>query len=76
MEYREKFNIRNFKFWAGAKEWFQDFAQRGMLDELQANIESAFDGVIPTAVEINDYVWFDETLHDLIKDEEDEDDDL
>lgn len=84
MEYREFFDVRNFKFWAGARAWFQEFARREMLDELQTNVESAFDGTVPTATQVNDYVWFDESLHRLVEgrddgqgeDEENDDDDL
>ena len=75
MEYKKDFDVRTFEFWSGAKDWFRAFARKDRLDELQANVESVFDSMVPTATQINDYVWFDDALHDLIEDEEDEEDD-
>ncbi len=70
MEYRKEFDVRTFGFWGGAEDWFKAFARRDKLDELQANVESVFDGMVPTATQVNDFVWFDDELHKLVEDED------
>lgn len=76
MEYKKDFDVRRFGFWSGAREWYQAFARRDKLGELQSYLEEAFGDRIPTETEVNDCVWFDDALHGLIEDEEDDNDNL
>lgn len=81
MEYRKELKLDEFEFWSGGREWYEEFEENGKLDLLKEQIETAFDGRTPTATEINDFVWFDERLHELLelackKDEEDEDEEM
>lgn len=72
MYYKEEFNVNDFEFHDGAKQWAEEFREKGMLKDLGSAIEEVFHGKTPTAVEINDLVWFDEYIHSLVEDEEGE----
>lgn len=75
MNYTKEFDINDFNFWSGAKDWFNDFKQADMLDILSQKIEEVFEGTTPSDTDINDYVWFDDDLHELLEEKEDEDND-
>lgn len=58
MQYITKFNIGAFKFWGGAEAVIYHLQED--LDAFvsaQFLIKKAFEGTIPTADQINDYVW-------------------
>lgn len=57
MQYRQDFSINNFQFWDGATDAVDAVYKSGKLDELEALVEEHFEGMIPTKVEINDFVW-------------------
>lgn len=83
MEYRKEFRLDEFEFWSGAKGRYDEFFEQDKLKLLEDSIETAFEGQVPTDTDINDYVWFDEALHELVErrdedngTEEDGDDDL
>ena len=74
MNYTKEFDINEFEFWSGAKDWFNDFKQADMLDILAQRIEEVFEGTTPSDTDINDYVWFDDDLHDLLEENKDDND--
>lgn len=71
MYYKEEFNVNDFEFHDGAKQWAEEFREKGKLKDLESAIEEVFHGNTPTAEEINDLVWFDEYIHRLVEDEGD-----
>lgn len=74
MNYTKEFDINEFEFWSGAKDWFNDFKQADMLDILAQRIEEVFEGKTPSDTDINDYVWFDDDLHDLLEENKEDND--
>lgn len=74
MNYTKEFDINEFEFWSGAKDWFNDFKQADMLDILAQRIEEVFEGTTPSDTDINDYVWFDDDLHDLLEENKEDND--
>ena len=71
MRYTVEFNIRDFKFWSGGKDTFDEYVRQDRLSELEQMIEERFCMTTPTKTEINDFVWFDERVNSIF-DEEDE----
>lgn len=59
MQFKSDFNIYTFPFWSGAKDRIEDIKALGLMDELQNYIEQLFYDKIPSATDINDFVWFD-----------------
>lgn len=80
MQYKTDFNIYKFSFWSGAEDRIKDIKALGLMDELQNYIEQLFYDKIPSATDINDFVWFDcddEFLNELkgvMEDANEEDD--
>lgn len=59
MVYSKDFSVDSFEFWSGAKDTVNDIRAAGKMDELQEIIEEQFSDCIPTATQINDFVWFE-----------------
>jgi len=58
MKYTQEFNVDAFPWWSGAKDTIAEVRKAKKMDELQAHIEEAFIEEVPTATQLNDYVWF------------------
>ena len=58
MKYLQEFNVDTFPWWSGAKDTTTEVRKANKLDELQAYIEDVFFKEVPTATQLNDYVWF------------------
>ena len=58
MKYLQEFNVDTFPWWSGAKDTIAEVRKAKKMDELQAHIEEAFAEEVPTATQLNDYVWF------------------
>lgn len=67
MKYTVEFDVNEFEFWSGAKPWVEEFRKRDMMGELEEAIEDCFCGEPPSDTDINDLVWFDEGIHDMIE---------
>lgn len=59
MVYNKDFSVDSFEFWSGAKDTVNDVRAAGKMDELQEIIEEQFPDSVPTATQINDFVWFE-----------------
>lgn len=59
MVYSKDFSVDSFEFWSGAKDTVNDVRSAGKMDELQEIIEEQFPDSVPTATQINDFVWFE-----------------
>lgn len=59
MVYSNEFSVDSFEFWSGAKDTVKDVREAGKMDELQEVIEEQFADRVPTATQINDFVWFE-----------------
>ena len=59
MVYSKDFSVDSFEFWSGAKDTVEDVRKAGKMDELQEIIEEQFADRVPTATQINDFVWFE-----------------
>lgn len=59
MVYSKDFSVDSFEFWSGAKDTVNDVRAAGKMDELQEIIEEQFPDSVPTATQINDFVWFE-----------------
>lgn len=72
-----EFDVRDFDFWCGARDTYEEYEKQDRLDELQEMVEMAFSDLdrAPTDTEINDFVWFDEEVNKIFEEEDDEDDD-
>ena len=76
MEYKVDFDIKNFKFWSGAKLKTENLTLE-QLEALGEYIEECFSyGNTPTDTQINDFVWFecDDFIEKLTQNEEEEED--
>ncbi|HEM3672589.1 TPA: hypothetical protein ACGO1J_001211 [Streptococcus suis] len=61
MEYKVELNsLDEFKAWSGARETLNVVRERGGIEQLTWLCEEIFSGTIPTEVEINDWLWFDD----------------
>ena len=73
MKVYKEMNLRDFKFWSGAKSNAETLTNE-QLDMVQYNLEEIYqDGMSET--QINDFFWFDfDTIREWlgIKDEEEE----
>ena len=58
MKYSQEFNVDTFPWWSGAKDTITEVRKANKMDELQAHIEDVFFKDVPTATQLNDYVWF------------------
>ena len=58
MKYLQEFNVDTFPWWSGAKDTIAEVRKANKMDELQAYIEDVFFKEVPTATQLNDYVWF------------------
>ena len=58
MKYLQEFNVDTFPWWSGAKDTITEVRKANKMDELQAYIEDVFFKEVPTATQLNDYVWF------------------
>ena len=59
MVYTKDFSVDSFEFWSYAKDTVKDVRAAGKMDELQEIIEEQFSDRVPTATQINDFVWFE-----------------
>lgn len=73
MIYSKEFSIDTFPFWSGAKDTIATVREHRKIVELESLIEETFNYKIPTATEINDFVWHerDFILTELGIDDED-----
>lgn len=71
MFYKVDFDIKDFKFWGGAKDRIES-ATDEQIKQVEQKILDCFCDMIPTDTEINDFVWFD--CDDIFDDESDESD--
>lgn len=60
MKYTQEFNVDTFPWWSGAKDTIAEVRKAKKMDELQMRIEEAFSREMPTATQLNDYVWFNQ----------------
>lgn len=58
MKYTQEFNVDTFPWWSGAKDTIAEVKKHNKMDELQMHIEETFIEEVPTATQLNDYVWF------------------
>ena len=57
MKYTQEFNVDTFPWWSGAKDVVAEVRKAKKMDDLQMHIEEAFLEEVPTATQLNDYVW-------------------
>ncbi len=62
MVYQVDFSVDSFQFWSGAKDTVKDVKKAKKMDELQTLVEQEFCDRVPTATQINDFVWFERTF--------------
>lgn len=67
MEYKVRFDVDGFPWRGGAVDRIAEARMVGKTKELAAYLETAFEGRVPTAAEINDFMWFegDSALRDI-----------
>ena len=67
-------SLKDFEFWGGAKDWTSGLTdeQWNILDNYIRDLAECMDKPL-TDTFINDTVWFDDTLHDLLDLEEGDD---
>ena len=73
MQYTVDFDIREFDFWSGARDTYEEYEKQGRLDELEQMIEDAFCDMTPSDTDINDFVWFDDEVNKIFDEDEEED---
>ena len=59
MIYSKEFSVDTFPWWTGAKDTIAEVKKHNKMDELQQLIEENFSDKIPTATEVNDFVWLE-----------------
>lgn len=66
MKYLVEESLHDFQAWSGGKDTLNelkdmDVENPGMdfVDQVETLIEEAFEGTIPTEVQINDFLWFE-----------------
>jgi len=59
MVYTVDFSVDSFPFWSGAEDTVKDVREAGKTAELQAVVEEQFSDRVPTATQVNDFVWFE-----------------
>ena len=58
LKYSVDFDINTFEFWGGARHVIERVKEEDLLEEAESLIETAFEREMPTATQINNYVWF------------------
>lgn len=59
MIYSKEFSVDTFPWWTGAKDTIAEVKKHNKMDELQQLIEENFSDKVPTATEVNDFVWLE-----------------
>lgn len=59
MIYSKEFNVDTFPWWTGARDTIAEVKKHNKMDELQQLIEENFSDKVPTATEVNDFVWLE-----------------
>lgn len=59
MIYSKEFNVDTFPWWTGARDTIAEVKKHNKMDELQSLIEENFSDKVPTATEVNDFVWLE-----------------
>ena len=59
MIYSKEFNVDTFPWWSGAKDTIAEVKKHNKMDDLQSLIEETFSDRVPSATEVNDFVWFE-----------------
>lgn len=69
MKYIVEQSLAEFKAWSGGKDWLEQAIENGTVEQVESFIESLTDGREEplTEVEINDLLWFDDEVHDIIE---------
>jgi hypothetical protein len=77
--YRDIDSLEDFNFWSGAEDRIRHAKDTGKWDELNDYVVSLVEDVYPeglSATDLNDLVWFDEEIDNMLYGDEDEDEDL
>lgn len=61
MVYQNEEALENFSAWAGGKDTLEVLIEKGVCDQVDELIEQGIggEGNIPTATDINDFLWFE-----------------
>lgn len=59
MTYSKEFSVDTFPWWSGAKDTIAEVKKHSKMDDLQQLIEEEFASKVPTATEVNDFVWLE-----------------
>ena len=59
MIYSKEFSVDTFPWWSGAKDTIAEVKKHKKMDDLQQLIEEEFASKVPTATEVNDFVWLE-----------------
>ena len=70
MKYTNDFDVRHFKWYGCARDWFNRAKDLDMLDEVQVYIVKYFRDRTPEAIYVNDVLWSDHKLHEMIRNKE------
>lgn len=70
MKFTSDFDVRHFNWYGNAKDWYKRAKAMHMLDEVQHYIEKYFGNRTPEAMYVNDVLWCDHKLHEMIQNKE------
>ncbi len=59
MYYKIELDLNNFAAWQGGRDTLEEIIELGLVDELYQLIKDIFIDVVPTEMELNDFLWFD-----------------
>ena len=62
MKYQIESTLKDFQAWAGGKDTLAVLIARGMCEQVEELIEEVMEAsnhIVPTATDINDFLWFD-----------------
>lgn len=64
--YKIDIDLEDFKAWSGGKDTLKKLIEQCLVEEVEDYINEIFYDTIPTETDINDILWFDEYIDDLI----------
>ena len=64
--YKIDIDLEDFKAWSGGKDTLNLLIEQDLIEEVEDYINEIFYDTIPTETDINDILWFDEYVNDLI----------
>ena len=66
MYIRKELDLKNFRAWSGGADTLELIKEQGLIEDVEIYLEEVFPVEMPTEGELNDILWYDEYINDMI----------